>query len=68
MVGAWALILTLMFNNGQRTTAMTSVPGFDSEAACRAAGVAWGKDIRDRFDSPRGLFTTSTLCVNTKQP
>lgn len=40
----WVLILTVIFNSGSTTTmAVTSVPGFESQKACLAAGEKWGK-------------------------
>lgn len=37
-MSTFVLILTLLANGG---TAMTSVPGFESEGACTAAGQVW---------------------------
>ena len=50
----WALILTFAFSTN--STAIASVPGFKSEAACNAAASAWLSQTHD-------LYYRRALCV-----
>lgn len=58
----FVLILTFAYGQGN---SMTSVPGFESDAACQAAGQLWAQNIpkpKVGFD-PRVSF----VCVGQKK-
>jgi hypothetical protein len=57
----WILILSIF--GGEGSAAVTSVPGFDSQAACQVAGKKWADGIDAGFFSSR---KTSYVCVEQK--
>ena len=54
------LIITLL-NYAENTTAITHVPGFDSEASCAAASIKFRKDV----DKKKRWELLSAICVST---
>lgn len=49
----WILILTLVAAQSSNGQAMTSVPGFDSEAACISAAEKWKSKVHETGPSFR---------------
>lgn len=58
----WTLILLVHMSDYrvQPSNALTSVPGFTSEARCKAAG----KDVAEQMNAPSGARIIRFVCVS----
>lgn len=62
----WILILTLVQGHSYGGSAVTSVPGFESRAACLNAGNEWLRQARKSKLLGYTPPTASALCVRRK--
>jgi hypothetical protein len=59
----WILIISIFGSEG--SAAVTSVPGFNTDASCQEAGRAWSRSISAGWLEGR---RTSYVCVEQKPP